>query len=108
PGGRSLKKHLRQFAPSWMSQMPALLGDAERSNQAARRPAATPHRMVHELVEAIERLATEHPIVLWLEDLHWSDTSSLALLGALARRDERTRLLVIATYRPIEILGGAC
>jgi hypothetical protein len=42
--------------------------------------------------------------VLVLEDLHWSDYSTLDLLSMLARRSEAARLLVIGTYRPVEVV----
>src|SRR2546430_14924600 len=35
-----------------------------------------------------------------LEDLHWSDPSTLDLLAVLARRREPARLLLLGTYRP--------
>src|SRR5690349_25167699 len=44
------------------------------------------------------------PILLVLEDVHWSDAATLDLLSSLARRDEPARLMIIATYRPMEVL----
>ena len=44
-------------------------------------------------------------LVLCVEDLHWSDPSTLDLLVTLARRPEPARLLLIATYRPVEVLS---
>ena len=38
-----------------------------------------------------------------LEDLHWSDYSTVDLLLWLARRQESARLMVICTYRLTEI-----
>jgi predicted ATPase len=37
--------------------------------------------------------------------LHWSDVSTLDLLAFLARRREPARLLVVGTYRPVEMLS---
>src|SRR5262249_19157488 len=42
------------------------------------------------------------PIVMVLEDLHWSDPSTLDLLVALAQQRDAARLLVVGTYRPVE------
>jgi predicted ATPase len=36
--------------------------------------------------------------------LHWSDYSTLELLGFLARHTETARLLVLGTYRPVEAI----
>src|SRR5262249_11889406 len=44
------------------------------------------------------------PLVLMLEDLHWSDLSTLELLSYLTRRRPSCRLLVLGTYRPVEML----
>ena len=49
-------------------------------------------------------LSAEQPLVLVLEDLHWSDPSTLEALAMLARRREPARLLVLGTYRPAEVV----
>ncbi len=103
--GNHLLHVLRQHAPMWLVQMPSLLraqdGEAlQRSTQPATR-----ERMLRELAEALEVLTQEHPIVLVLEDLHWSDVSTLDLLAFVARRKEPARLLVIGVYRPVEMLS---
>jgi predicted ATPase len=62
--------------------------------------------MLREMTQALEALATEAPLVLLLEDLHWSDFSTLELIAAIARRSELARLLILGTYRPVEILAN--
>jgi hypothetical protein len=39
-----------------------------------------------------------------LEDLHWSAHATLDLLTWLARRREPARLLVVGTYRPVDVI----
>jgi predicted ATPase len=41
--------------------------------------------------------------VLVVEDLHWSDYSTLDLVSYLARRRDSARLMVIGTYRPVDV-----
>jgi predicted ATPase len=43
------------------------------------------------------------PLVLVLDDLHWADRPTLLLLEHLARRLEGSRLLVVGTYRDVEL-----
>src|SRR5207247_8312970 len=57
------------------------------------------------MAEAMEVLTVERPLVLWLEDLHWSDYSTLDWLAFVARRREPARLLVIGTYQPVEVIA---
>jgi predicted ATPase/signal transduction histidine kinase len=44
-----------------------------------------------------------HPLTLFLDDLQWADPGSLALLELLARDEEQTHLLLIASVRDDEI-----
>jgi len=96
---------LRQHAPMWLAQMPSVLSSAEL--RAVRRETAgvTPERMLRELAEAVEIMASQVPLVLWLEDLHWSDPPTVDWLGYLARRPGPARILVLASCRPFEALG---
>jgi DNA-binding winged helix-turn-helix (wHTH) protein/tetratricopeptide (TPR) repeat protein len=97
---------LRQHAPSWLAQMPSVIQSAERSVLQAQAQGATRERMLREMAEAIEMLASESALLLVLEDLHWSDYSTLDLISYLARRQDRARLMVIGTYRPVDVIVG--
>jgi DNA-binding winged helix-turn-helix (wHTH) protein len=95
---------LRQQAPTWLVQMPWLLSPADRDVLHHELGGATRERMLRELVVAVDTLTTETPLVLVLEDLHWSDRATLDLLNLLARRREPARLLLLGTYRPVEAI----
>lgn len=97
---------LRQHAPSWLAQMPSVIQPAERSVLQSQAQGATRERMLREMAESIEALALEFPLLLVLEDLHWSDYSTLDLISYLARRQGRARLMVVGTYRPVDVIVG--
>ncbi len=103
PSGRRLIAHLRRYAPLWLVQLPWLINDTELDVIQRKVLGVLPQRMLRECGELLEALAIEKPIVLFLEDLHWSDPSTLTLLTYLARRRLPARLLVIGTYRPGEM-----
>ena len=94
---------LARHAPMWLAQMPALMTDAELEAVQRRVQGATTERMLRELAEAIEVLTATEPLVLVLEDLQWSDHSTLDLLSSLARRRTPARLLLLGTYRPADV-----
>jgi DNA-binding winged helix-turn-helix (wHTH) protein/predicted ATPase len=104
PGGEHLIQILRQQAPAWLAQLPALVPAAERQQLQAEVQGVTRDRMLREMFDALDAISSERPLILRLEDLHWSDVSTLDLLAFMARRTEPARLLVIGTYRPIEIM----
>lgn len=92
---------MRRFAPTWLAQIPWLT-DTSSADEAV--PAEIrPERMLREFCSFVEAVSADVPLLLVLEDLHWSDTPTLELLAMLAQRREPARLLVIATYRPAEI-----
>ncbi|MGH8563440.1 MAG: AAA family ATPase, partial [Gammaproteobacteria bacterium] len=104
--GRALLPLLRRQAPTWLVQMPAVIEEAEREALSRQLYGSTQERMARELAGALEGLTAERPLVLWLEDLHWSDFSTLDALAMLARRREPARLLVVGTYRPAEVMAS--
>jgi DNA-binding winged helix-turn-helix (wHTH) protein/predicted ATPase len=105
PEGERVVRILARCAPTWLGQMPALVTRAELRAIQRRTQPSTRERMLRELTEAVEALAVDRPLVLRLEDLHWSDASTLDWLAFLARRPEQARLMLIGIYRPVEVLG---
>ncbi len=104
PAGERLVPMLHQYAPMWLMQMPWLLSAVERETLTRELLGATRERMLREMADALEVVTNATPLVLVLEDLHWSDYSTLDLLTALARRSAAARLLVIGTYRPVDVI----
>ena len=101
PDGGAIKIALATHAPSWLAQIPSLWTRSERSALETR-GRATRERMLRELTQAIEAVAVDSPLVLKLEDIQWSDASTLDWLVHFARRPEPARVMVLATFRPAD------
>src|SRR4029079_14280171 len=86
------------YAPTWITQIPQLATVSDRGAISSR------ESMLREIAEALETISTTTPVVLLLEDLHWSDYSTLDLVSYLARRQRHARLMLIGTYRPVELI----
>lgn len=99
PQGGDAKAILRRCAPSWLAQQPSLTSESERATLRRTLHGATRERLLRELAEAIEVISAAHPLVLVLEDLHWSDASTVELLARLAQRREDAQLMLVGTYR---------
>jgi DNA-binding winged helix-turn-helix (wHTH) protein/tetratricopeptide (TPR) repeat protein len=95
---------LRQHAPLWLAQLPSLLSLAEQEELQRQLAGTTAQRMLRELANVLAALTAIKPLMVVLEDLHWSDPSTVTLLAYLARWHEPLRLLVLGTYRPAEVL----
>jgi DNA-binding SARP family transcriptional activator len=53
--------------------------------------------------ELLSRVATGAPVVVVLDDLHWADPATLHLLQHLVTANHEDRLMVIGTYRDVEL-----
>ena len=97
---------LRQVAPTWLLQLPWLSTAEERD--ALRRDLAgvAPERMVREMGEALDRYTERGPLLLVLEDLHWSDSATVHLLDFIARRRRSARLMCLASFRITEVVAA--
>lgn len=57
-------------------------------------------------VEFLERSSRRQPLLLLLEDVHWADEPTLLLLQHVAPYVETMPLLILATYRDVELEVG--
>ncbi|MEO8594870.1 MAG: AAA family ATPase [Candidatus Solibacter sp.] len=100
----SAVKILAKRAPTWLIQFPSLVKPEQRESLQREILGSTRERMVRELCETLEAITAQLPLVVILEDLHWVDPSTLDLISALARRREPSKLLLVGTYRPVEVV----
>jgi len=96
--GPAFHTALQRRAPAWSAQ----LDDTGDSAAAERLSEAQTARLLRELAEAIESIARDRPLLIALDDLHWSDDSTIDALSVLAQRTTPAQLMVVATYRPNE------
>lgn len=70
--------------------------------------AQTRRRAEHGLRELIERVASERPLVLWIDDLQWGDLDSASVLRDWLQRPSSLPLLFVLSYRSDEIATSTC
>jgi predicted ATPase len=60
-------------------------------------------RLFYQVTGFVQALAAERPVAMLLDDLHWADTASLDLLQHLVRHTRAQRVLLLGTYRDVEV-----
>ena len=60
-------------------------------------------RLFDSITAFLKSASLKQPLVLVLDDLHWADQPSLLLLQFVARELGNSRLLLIGTYRDVEL-----
>ena len=93
-----------EVAGSSAGVLPALL--PELADESSVPPRTGAERLYELVTDLLEKISTERPVVLAIEDLQWADRSTLELLRFIVRMAERGRLLVVLTYRSDEVPRG--
>ena len=101
--GDAVVQILATQAPTWLVQFPGFVRREQREMLQPEILGATRERMLREISEALETIASESPLLLVFEDLLWADHSTVDLISALARRRQSAKLMFIGTYRPPDI-----
>lgn len=99
----SVDQLMRTVAPTWYTQVATTSGHPSFAEMRKDAPAASQERMKRELSALFEELSRTRPLVVFLDDLHWADVSTVDMLNYLAGRLANMRLLVLVTYRPSEM-----
>lgn len=55
------------------------------------------------VLDSVEKDSQHNVMIIWLEDLHWADSASVALLHFLARNIRMMNVVMLGTYRPEDI-----
>jgi DNA-binding CsgD family transcriptional regulator len=74
--------------------------DADGSTRSSAPTPGIQFRVVEALGAVVERLATDGPLVLALEDIHWADASTLIAMRSIAQRTQYLPVMILCTGRP--------
>src|SRR4029077_7623263 len=88
---------LSKLVPAVRARMPEL------PEPVALEPFEERVRLLDTVTQFLLALAARVPTVLVLDDLHWADPGTVALLRHVARFAPRGRLLVLGAYRDVEV-----
>jgi predicted ATPase len=104
-GSESLTRLMRLLAPTWYTQVaPLATSDSSAALAPIETPAGSPERMKRELGAFFQEISRMGPLVLFFDDLHWADVSTIDLIAYLASKFAALRLLLVVTYRPSDLL----
>lgn len=87
---------LRRLLPAEADRIPA--GDAVRSDPETER-----FLLLESVVQLLELTSSRSPVLVVLDDLHWADASSLALLRHVLASQSPLACLVVGTYRQSDL-----
>jgi DNA-binding SARP family transcriptional activator len=106
----NLRPHLEELGVPWSTVISAALPSDSFSELAADLPPIQERELSRRLLDAFSmllgRLALEKPTVLFLDDLHWADATTVTALQFFQRRWKEGPFGIVASVRP-ELVGDA-
>jgi predicted ATPase len=103
-GGGSAARVMRLVAPAWYAQLaPAASDDAPPTGAPAGAGGPSAQRLKRELGVFLQEVSRLRPLVLFVDDVHWADPSTVDLLTYLGDRCAALRLLLVLAYRPADL-----
>lgn len=122
PGGAGkarLRDLAKELAPHWLAAIP-VAGDIIAATAAtavelketlggggtATVAAPSEEALFFQYTELLLAAAAETPVILFIDDLHWADRASVTLLGHIGRKIADQPVMILGTYRPVDVDVG--
>jgi predicted ATPase/DNA-binding CsgD family transcriptional regulator len=102
---RSRHPVLDSLSAGTRTQLATILPGLEDGDQASDRPPSPSAqlRLFEAVLELLDCLSEQAPVVLILEDMHWADGSTRTFAAFLARSLRQERVCLVLTYRADEL-----
>src|SRR5436309_1791936 len=94
---------MRRLAPNWYAQVAPTLQEGTEQGQAHHVQAASQERLKRELNAFFHEVCRLRPLVVFLDDVHWVDASTIDIMAYVANQMGTAQLLIVTTYRPSEL-----
>jgi len=106
PWVQTLRALRRQVDPEQWAAIQEAGGDAVAVLLGKSADDDEPFTLYDGVTAALVAASQHAPVVVVLDDLHWADTASLRMLEFAAQHTWFERLLLVATYRDVEVEAG--
>ncbi len=98
-------------APSWVSIVPVAGDLVSAGLQTAKvvrertksSPGPNPDKLLREYLGVLESVSKKQPVLIAIDDLHWSDAGSVRLLSHLSKNIANLRVMLVCAYRPSDV-----
>jgi len=100
-------ERLKEELGTGAAEVARIISEVRERVQVDLRPPGDPEddrwRLLQAVAGFLRNAASVQPLLVVLEDLHWADRGTLDMLTHVARNLQGARLLVVGTYRDIEV-----
>jgi tetratricopeptide (TPR) repeat protein len=103
--GDAVARMMKAVAPTWYAQVvPLAAEDSSFARVLEQAKAVSRERLKRELGAFLQEASRLRPLLLFFDDLHWADASTVDLLAYIGSKCAALRLLLVLTFRPTDLL----
>jgi predicted ATPase len=104
PTGAAVARLMQTVAPTWYAQVtPPAADDAVLARLKMAASTSSQERLKRELVALLHEVSRLWPVLLFLDDVHWADASTVDLLAYLGSHLAGLRVLLVLADRPADL-----
>ena len=100
--GEHAARIMKLVAPTWYAHVAPHSNAADEVKTDIK--TASQERVKRELAAFFHEISQLKPLLVFIDDLHWADVSTVDMLAYLASKFETMRLLILTTYRSSDLL----
>lgn len=102
--GLSFSSLMKAVAPTWYALVNTDSGESSSGGETREAaPATSQERMKREFGALAQELSRVQPLIIFVDDIHWADVSTIDILNYLAGRFSDMRVLILLSYRPSDM-----
>jgi tetratricopeptide (TPR) repeat protein/predicted Ser/Thr protein kinase len=94
---------MKTVAPTWYALAAHDFSAPTGGSLQRSEPGTSQERMKRELAALCQEISRTQPFVIFIDDLHWADISTIDIINYLASHFDRMRLFVLGSYRPSDM-----
>lgn len=102
--GEHAARIMKLVAPTWYAHVAPLSQDSLADDMKTDIKSASQERMKRELSAFLQEISQVKPLLIFIDDLHWADVSTVDMLAYLASKFAEMRLQILTTYRSSDLL----
>lgn len=102
-GSKAVTRVMRRLAPTWYAQVVPRSGVHSGAAISSDVVPTSQERLKREVVGFFGEITQRQPLVLFIDDVHWADLSTVDLLAYLGTSLGSLPMLILVTYRPSEL-----
>lgn len=108
-GWKTFREAMTNLAPDWVKLLPggdvlvATIKTIKWISEETKESAVDANKLMSQYTNTLFRFSEQHPLLIWIEDIHWADLATLDMISFVAERIQKHQIMIILTMRTTDV-----